>query len=127
MKKMYTYKNDQNRRFVSDNSSFSLYFYFVWFARAAEHPRYVCWLNTHLILFDIAEQGPQRPSDQLPESCCEPKLLLYIFNRTHFQQFLLLFGNFWVKYVDWLRIIVQARRLRNDRYRTKNTGQCKQP
>lgn len=83
--------------------------------------------STYLILLDIAEQGPQRPSDQLPESCCEPKLLLYILHRTHFQQLKLLFSNFRIKYVDWLRIIVQARRLGNDRYRTKNTGQRKQP
>lgn len=59
-----------------------------------------------LILFDVAEQGPQPASHNVPKAVCEPNVSLYILYRAHFQQFLLLFRNFWVKYVNWQRIIV---------------------
>lgn len=81
----------------------------------------------YLILFDIAEQGPQRPSDQLPERCREPKLMLYILHRAHFQQLELLFGDLRVEDVDWLGVVVEAGRLEDNRNRPKDTSQRKNP
>lgn len=67
---------------------------------------YLAVTKLALILFDIAEQGPQPAAHYVPQAVCEPNVPLYIFDGAHFQQFLLLFRNFRIKYVNWLRIIV---------------------